>query len=454
MLARAELRVIVTASLAGLLFGFDTAVVSGVTQALRDTFALSPFGLGLAVSAALWGTLLGAATLGKPGDRFGSRDVLKFVGLLYLASSLGSAFAWNLSAFLLCRFLTGIAIGGSSILAPVYITEVAPAQRRGALVGLFQVNIVVGILVAYISNFMLDELIGGSAVWRWKLAVPSIPALGFLLLLFLIPQSPRWLASRGRLDEAKRSLTALEVTDLAGRLEGLRVSAAGGGDGSSATLSWRRHRKPILLAIGLGLFNQLSGINAILYYLRDIFDAAGFNSLSSNLQSVAVGATNLLATILALTLIDRAGRKRLLLVGSIGMALALSGVSLVMNLCSGRGLLLPLLVLFIGSFAMSQGAVIWVYLSEIFPTAVRARGQSLGSMTHWVANAVISALFPYVAAASTSLPFLFFSAMMVLQFVIVLRYFPETKGMSLEQLDRMLGEVKQDRGEPHSKTRD
>ena len=446
MFARPELRVIVTASLAGLLFGFDTAVVSGVTQALRDTFALSPVGLGLAVSSALWGTLLGAAALGQPGDRFGSRDVLKFVGLLYLASSLGSAFAWNFPTLLLCRFLTGIAIGGSSILAPVYITEVAPARRRGTLVGLFQVNIVVGILVAYISNFMLDEIVGGSAVWRWKLAIPAIPALGFLLLLFLIPQSPRWLASRRRFDEAKRSLAALGVTDPAGRLEEWKVSAPSSGDGPSAALSGRRHRKPILLAIGLGLFNQQSGINAILYYLRDIFDAAGFNSLSSNLQSVAIGATNLLATMLALTLIDRVGRKRLLLIGSIGMALALGGVSLIMRLGSGRGLLLPLLVLFIGSFAISQGAVIWVYLSEIFPTAVRARGQSLGSMTHWVTNAVISALFPYIAAASSSLPFLFFSAMMILQFLIVLRYFPETKGMSLEQLDHMLGQTTEDEG--------
>jgi sugar porter (SP) family MFS transporter len=439
VLARSQLGIIIAASLAGLLFGFDTAVISGVTQALRATFELSPAGLGLAVSSALWGTLLGALTIGKPGDRFGSRDVLKFVAVLYMAGALGCALAWNLPSFLVFRFLTGIAIGGSSVLAPVYIAEVAPARQRGALVGLFQVNIVVGILVAYVSNFVVAQAFAGPDVWRWKLAVATIPALVFLLLLFFIPQSPRWLIDKGRLAAAAASLKRLGSNDPAAAIDDIQAAATASSATSRETLSWQRHRKPILLAIGLGMFNQLSGINAILYYLGDIFSAAGFNSLSANVQSIAIGATNLCATLLALTLIDKSGRKRLLLIGSVLTALAQGGVAVVLALNTGRALLLPLLILFIASFAMSQGAVIWVYLSEIFPTAVRARGQSIGSATHWIMNALISALFPSIAAYSQSLPFVFFSAMMVLQLVLVLRYLPETKGVSLERMERAIG---------------
>jgi sugar porter (SP) family MFS transporter len=438
VLARSQLGIIITASLAGLLFGFDTAVISGVTQALRTTFLLSPAGLGMAVSSALWGTLLGALTLGKPGDRFGSRDTLKFIAALYMAGALGCALAWNLPSFLVFRFLTGIAIGGSSVLAPVYIAEVAPAQQRGALVGLFQVNIVVGILVAYVSNFFVAAALGGPDVWRWKLAVAALPACLFLLLLFFIPQSPRWLINKGRLAAAAASLRRLGSSAPEAAIEKIRTEAAAASGASRETLSWRRHRKPILLAIGLGMFNQLSGINAILYYLSDIFSAAGFNSLSSNVQSIVIGATNLCATLVALALIDRTGRKRLLLIGSIATALAQAGVAVVMALNTGRALLLPLLVLFIASFAMSQGAVIWVYLSEIFPTAVRARGQSIGSATHWIMNALVSALFPAIAAYSQSLPFVFFSVMMLLQFILVLWFLPETKGITLERMERAI----------------
>jgi sugar porter (SP) family MFS transporter len=437
MLARSQLRIIIVASLAGLLFGFDTAVISGVTQDLRIAFSLSPAALGIAVSTALWGTLFGALTMGRPGDQFGSRDVLKFIGLLYLVAALGCALAWNLPSFLLFRFLIGVAIGGSSVLAPVYIAESSPAERRGALVGLFQINIVAGILLAYISNFLVAQLLAGPEVWRWKMSVAAIPALVFLLLLFFIPQSPRWLIYRGRLADAAASLRRLGTPDPAaviGEIKAAEASAAVGSQG----LSWRRHRKLIVLALGIGMFNQLSGINAILYYLGDIFGAAGFNSLSSNLQSIAIGATNLVATIIAMTLIDRTGRKRLLLIGSVGMALAQGGVAAIMAFNSARALLLPLLVGFIASFAISQGAVIWVYLSEIFPTAVRARGQSLGSATHWIMNALISALFPAVAALSTSIPFLFFSLMMALQFVLVRWFVPETKGVALERMARAM----------------
>jgi sugar porter (SP) family MFS transporter len=433
MLARSQLRIIIVASLAGLLFGFDTAVISGVTHDLRVAFALSPAGLGIAVSTALWGTLFGALTMGRPGDRFGSREVLKFVGLLYLVAALGCALAWNLAAFLLFRFLIGVAIGGSSVLAPVYIAEASPAERRGALVGLFQINIVIGILAAYISNFVVAQLIAGPALWRCKLAVAAVPALLFLVLLFFIPQSPRWLIHRGRLPEAAASLKRLGTADAAAVIDSISAAQAASPAGPHG-LSWRRHGRLIALAIGMGMFNQLSGINAILYYLSDIFAAAGFSSLSSDLQSIVIGATNLLATIVAMTLIDRSGRKPLLLIGSVGMALAQGGVAAIMAYNSARVLLLPLLVMFIASFAISQGAVIWVYLSEIFPTPVRARGQSLGSATHWIMNALVSALFPAIAALSASIPFVFFSLMMALQFVLVLWFLPETRGVQLEQM--------------------
>jgi len=435
------LSITIVASLAGLLFGFDTAVISGVTQSLREVFHLSPASLGTAVSSALWGTLCGALFMGKLGDRFGTRDMLKLVGLFYLVSAVGCALAWNLPSFIVFRFIGGIGIGGSSVLAPVYISEIAPAQRRGALVGLFQFNIVLGILAAYLSNFALSALLPGADVWRWKLLSGAVPAAVFLSLLFVIPQSPRWLAVKGRLAEATTVLNRLGIQDAASQVSAYQRSGTLKG---SAVLSWRAYRRPIVLAISLALFNQLSGINAILYYLNDIFRAAGFSSMTADLQSVAVGAANLLATVAALAVIDRLGRKRLLLIGAVGMALALSGVSLIMATGEGRAWLLWLLIGFIASFAFSQGAVIWVYLSEIFPSAVRARGQSLGSATHWLANAVISVLFPVVAAATTALPFAFFALCMVVQFAVVWAFFPETRRATLESLSLSLDSA----GEP------
>ncbi|HEY5019649.1 MAG TPA: sugar porter family MFS transporter [Steroidobacteraceae bacterium] len=435
------LSITIVASLAGLLFGFDTAVISGVTQSLREVFHLSPATLGTAVSSALWGTLCGALFMGKLGDRFGTRDMLKLVGVFYLVSAVGCSLAWNLESFIAFRFIGGIAIGGSSVLAPVYISEIAPARRRGALVGLFQFNIVLGILTAYLSNFALSALLPGTDVWRWKLLSGAVPAAAFLSLLFVIPQSPRWLVVKDRLTEAAAVLNRLGTEDTAAQLSAYQ---RGSTSKAGSVLNWRVYRRPILLAISLALFNQLSGINAILYYLNDIFRDAGFSSMTADLQSVAVGAANLLATVAALSVIDRLGRRSLLLIGAVGMALALSGVTLIMATGQGRAWLLWLLIGFITSFAFSQGAVIWVYLSEIFPSAVRSRGQSLGSATHWFANAVISALFPVVAAATTSLPFAVFALCMVLQFGVVWAFFPETKRATLEHLSQSLESV----GEP------
>jgi sugar porter (SP) family MFS transporter len=438
MRGAAHTRVVIIASLAGLLFGFDTAVIAGITHALRELFSLSPAGLGVAVSSALWGTLLGALCIGQPGDRYGSRDMLRFIGLLYVISALGCAFAWNLQSFAACRFLAGIAIGGSSVLAPVYLAEIASAKRRGAMVGLFQLNIVGGILLAYGSNFIVARFVAGPEAWRYKIAVAALPAIVFFGLLFTIPQSPRWLAVKGRITEAEESLRRLGCADPRAELE--QIAALPGAPGSRrARVSWSRHRRPILLAVGLACFNQLSGINAILYYLGDIFAAAGFDSWSGDLQSVAVGATNLAATVLGISLLDRVGRRTLILAGSVGTALALCGVAFIMASGTGRGWLLPLLILFIASFAVSQGAVIWVYLSEIFPTDVRARGQAIGSATHWILNALIAGAFPIVAAHSKPAPFAFFACMMVLQFIAALLLMPETRGIALERMNEIMG---------------
>lgn len=423
------------ASLGGLLFGFDTAVIAGVTDALRHTFHLSAAELGAAVSAALVGTLIGALGAGPPGDRFGSRTMLYWIAGAYIVSAVGSAAAGGLAMLVAFRFIGGLAIGGSSVLAPVYIAEVSPAERRGQLVGLFQLSIVIGILAAYVSNFLIARAIDGDLAWRIKLAVAAAPALLFLLLLLRIPHSPRWLAQRGRLTEAGAAIRTLRMGDPETLLAQFTVAVTPSGP---ARLSWALHRRPILLAIALALFNQLSGINAILYYLGDIFAAAGFSAVSADLQAVAIGVANLLATLLGLAVIDRVGRKLLLLIGAIGTAAALAAVATIYTLGQGQVFLLPALILFILFFAVSQGAVIWVYLSEIFPTAVRARGQAIGSATHWGMNALLSFGFPIVAQYTQALPFWLFAAAMLVQFVIVWRYFPETRGISLERLEGTL----------------
>jgi sugar porter (SP) family MFS transporter len=432
-----HIRVVIVASLAGILFGFDTAVISGITHALREIFSLSPASLGAAVSSALWGTLLGALIAGRPGDRYGSRDMLRVIGLLYVFSAVGCALAWNLASFTLCRFVAGIAIGGSSVLAPVYLSEIAPAKRRGAVVGLFQVNIVIGILLAYGSNFCVARFVVGPDAWRYKIAMSALPAVIFFGLLFTIPHSPRWLAAKSRLAEAASSLRRLGSPDPSAELAAFAHSPEPR-DTPQPRLTWARHRRPILLAVGLACFNQFSGINAILYYLGDIFAAAGFSTWSADLQSVAIGATNLAATLVGIALLDRAGRRTLILIGSVGTALALSGVTFVMASGTARDWLLPLLILFIASFAISQGAVIWVYLSEIFPTEFRARGQAVGSATHWLLNALIAGAFPIIAAHSKAAPFAFFAGMMALQFVAALFFMPETRGIALERMNEQL----------------
>jgi sugar porter (SP) family MFS transporter len=424
-----------TAALAGLLFGFDTAVVAGVTADWRVVFNLDDAALGLTVSAAIWGTLAGALCAGLPGDRYGARNVLRVLAGFYVASAVVAALSWGLGSLVAARFVTGLAIGGSSVLAPVYIAEIAPPARRGRLVGLFQLMIVTGILVAFLSNAVVGEIASDATAWRWKLGVPALPALLFLLLLMRIPDSPRWLIARGREAEALAALEMIGVrhpkADLAAIHQGIQAEA----ETRISRLSWTLHRKPILLAILLAAFNQLAGINAILYYSNDIFAAAGYGRLSADLQTIAIGATNLVFTLIGLALIDRLGRKTLLLIGAAGMAFCLAVVAAIFWGLLPKALLIVMLVGYIAFFAPSQGAVIWVYLSEIFPTRVRARGMGVGSSTHWLMNAIIAGIFPVVARHSTGAPFLFFGAMMALQFIVVSIFFPETKGVALEKMD-------------------
>ena len=428
----------VVAALGGLLFGFDTAVIAGATSALSGFFQLTPGGLGLTVSIALWGTVVGALAAGIPGDRYGRRDSLRVTAILYLVSALGCAFAWNWSWLVCARFVGGLAIGASSVLGPMYIAEIAPAKWRGRLVGCFQFNVVAGILLAYFSNYVVGLAAPGAAEWRWKLGVSAAPAALFFVMLFLIPRSPRWMAEKGRTAEARAVLVQIGEERVDEELNDIVAAAQLERQYGQERLFSARNRFPLFLAVSIAMFNQLSGINAILYYLNDIFAKAGFTKVSGDLQAVAIGATNLLFTMIAMSIIDRVGRRTLLAIGSVGTAAALAGVAAVFWSGRHEGLLVWLLIGFIASFAFSQGSVIWVYISEVFPTAVRGKGQSLGSSTHWIMNALISWGFPIVAATSKAAPFVFFSAMMVVQLIVVLSVYPETKGVTLEDMERKL----------------
>ncbi len=432
------LKASIVGALGGLLFGFDTAVIAGTTHSLQQVFNLSDWSLGITVSIALWGTVAGALSAGLLGQHLGGRNALRLMAMLYIVSSLGCAFAWNWPALVIFRFIGGLGIGGSSVLAPVYIAELAPASLRGRLVGMFQINVVLGILLAYFSNYSIARLGLGVWEWRWQLGVAAAPALLFLVMLFGIPQSPRWLATQHRIEEARNVLTLLRSADYEAELKEIVDSIHLEQSQGSEPLFSRKLRYPIFVAITTGVFNQLAGINAILYYLPSIFMAAGFSKLSGDLQAVAIGAMNLFATLLAMTFIDKLGRKTLLLVGSAGTALCLAGVAMIFFTQRNQDWLVWILVGYIFFFA-PLGAVVWVYIGEIFPNTVRSKGQALGSSSHWIMNAIISALFPVVAKASGAYPFVFFAAMMVLQFFIVMFFYPETKGFTLEEMQHRLG---------------
>jgi sugar porter (SP) family MFS transporter len=429
----------IVGALGGLLFGFDTAVISGTTDALTRTYRLTPWELGLTVTMALIGTVLGATTSGIPGQKYGRRDSLRVMALLYLISAVGCAFAWDLWSLDFFRFIGGIGIGGSSVLGPMYIAEISPPAWRGRLVGFFQTNIVIGILLAYGSNFVIGTMHLGLNDWRYELGISGIPATLFLIALFYIPRSPRWLVMMNRESEALEVLKITGLEDPQRELAAISRSVNEDRSVAGLKLFTKSHALPIFVALTVGASCQLSGINAVLYYLSDIFRMSGANRFSSDIQSVAVGFMNLLATLLAMSVIDKFGRKKLLLTGTAGLALTLSAIAWVFQTHRHEGLMVWLLMIYIGFFAISQGAVVWVYISEVFPTNVRSKGQSLGSTSHWVFNALISLVFPIVAARSHAVPFLFFAGMMVLDFFVVLFIYPETRGRSLETLQDQLG---------------
>jgi sugar porter (SP) family MFS transporter len=428
-----------TGALGGLLFGFDTVVISGAIDALVRLYNLSPQGKGWTVAIALIGTVVGALGAGHVGQKIGGRETLRITAVLYVVSAIGSALAWNWPVLMLFRFVGGLGIGASSVLGPVYIAELAPAKWRGRLVGAFQFNVVFGILAAYTSNYLIRTLHLGSLEWRWQVGVAALPALGFLALLFGIPRSPRWSASKGRNDEALAVLKLMgdpnpeaELADIQSALAEEHATA------HEPVFQWK-YRYPLFLAISIGAFNQLAGINSILYYLNSIFASAGFSQISGDQQAIAIGFTNLVFTIVGMSVIDKLGRKTLLLIGAAGTASCLAAVSWLFATNSHPGALVWVLITYIAFFALSQGAVIWVYIGEVFPNAVRSKGQGVGNASHWFMNTAIQLAFPMVVAQiGRSAPFTFFAVMTAVQFVVVLLVYPETKGQTLEALQRRL----------------
>ena len=429
------------AALGGLLFGFDTAVISGTTDALRAKFSLNDNLLGFTVASALIGTIIGSIGAGRPADAIGRRSALALLGVLYFVSAIGCAFSWDWWSFLAFRLLGGLAVGGASVVSPLYISEISPAYYRGRMVAVTQFNVVFGILLAYLSNYLIGGLHLGAREWRWMFGVEAVPALLFFLLIFLTPRSPRWLVARGRLDEARTVLQRCG-TDTGGVEEEIReIQQSMDLEHHSLREPFycRRYLKPIMLAVAIGAFNQLSGINAVLYYTPSIFKMAGAGVESALGQSVIVGFTMLVFTILAMVIIDHFGRRKLMIVGSIGYIVGLVGAAYAFYAEVEGSLLLVSLLVFIAAHGFGQGAVIWVFISEIFPNRVRARGQALGSFTHWSMNAVISWTFPIIAASAGWMAFGFYALCMVGQLVWVLMVMPETKGVSLEKIQESLG---------------
>jgi len=475
----------IIAALGGLLFGFDTAVISGTEGWLEKVYELDKFWLGFTVASALIGTIVGAVAAGRPADVLGRRATLFGLAVLYFVSAVGCAFAWDWYSLLFFRFLGGLGVGGASVVSPMYIAELSPARLRGRLVAVTQFNIVLGILLAFFSNFLIKQLDLGAVEWRWMFGVEAFPAAAFFFLLFLVPRSPRWLVAQGQMDEARSVLSkaGTDTGDVETELEEIQRSLRFEREALREPFFQRKYSKPILLAFAIAMFNQLSGINAILYYAPRIFAMSGAGENAAFFQAVAVGFTNLIFTILAMAVIDRLGRKNLMIVGSIGYILSLGAVAATFYVCSaefaavadateslqnaekaaggavtpavteaeatleaamagaatGGTVVLVSLMVFIASHAFGQGAVIWVFISEIFPNRVRARGQGLGSLTHWAFNAAISWTFPVIAAASGAHVFAFYAAMMVLQLIWVLTVMPETKNISLEEMQKRLG---------------
>lgn len=430
----------VVSALAGFLFGFDTVVISGAEKTIQALWGLSPAMHGLAMGAALWGTVLGSLLGSWPTDRFGRKQTLLWIGVLFLVGSLWSAFAHGVYGFMIARFIGGIAIGVSTVAAPLYISEISPPESRGRLAGMFQFNIVFGILVAFVSNSLLSSM--GESSWRWMLGIMALPSVLYTVACFMIPESPRWLLSRK--GDRARGIAVLKLispdvsaAEIEARADAMTAANA---DTSDAQGFWRSGmRRPILIAILVAFFNQLSGINAILYFAPRIFELTGLAQKAALLQSVGIGVTNLIFTFVGLWLIDRLGRRTLLYIGSFGYIASLG--SCAWAFFTGHFAIVPACIFaFIAAHAVGQGAVIWVLISEIFPDKSRAKGQSLGSFTHWIFAALLTTFFPkMVTAFPPGYVFLFFCFMMVLQLAWVKLMVPETKGRSLEEIQRDLG---------------
>jgi sugar porter (SP) family MFS transporter len=431
----------ITAALAGFLFGFDTVVISGADKKLQSLWQTSDAFHGAVVMAmALWGTVVGAIFGGIPTNKIGRKKTLIWIGVLYTVSAIGSAMAHDPITFSFFRFIGGLGVGASTIAAPAYISEIAPANKRGKLVSLYQFNIVFGMLIAFLSNYLLNNL--GENAWRWMMGVEAIPALIYTLFVFTVPKSPRWLLTKFRKEEAKVVLELInpntEVDKLIFEIDQEMKNTVPG-----ENIFMKKYRYPLLLAFFIAFFNQFSGINALLYYAPRIFEVAGLGESTALLSSIGIGVTMVIFTLLGVFLIDRIGRKKLMLFGSIGYIISLS-----LTACSffydWGGLTVPIfLFLFIAAHGMGQGTVIWVFISEIFPNHLRGSGQSFGSSVHWLLAAVIPSLVPLLfATIGAGTVFAFFAFMMVLQLLFVIFIMPETKGISLENIGKSLSKVK------------
>ncbi len=422
----------ITVALGGFLFGMDVAVISGAEQVIQKLWGLSDLMHGTAIAIALYGTVLGALTGGYPANKYGRKKTLFWIGILFLVSSIGAAIANDVNTFMIFRFTGGFAIGASSVVAPIYISEIAPPKYRGRMVIAFQLNIVAGILFAYVSNYLLQG-VGGSNDWRWMLGVVAIPSLLFSVFILFTPESPRWLLINKNDEAGARkvfNLSGAPADEIIHEIKNATVQ-------KKEPLFSGKFNKLILLAFLIAFFNQLSGINAIIYFAPRVFEMAGLAKSSAFLSSAGIGIINLLFTLLGWYFIDRLGRKTLMYIGSIGYIISLSLMALSFSGAIDGGITW-FTFLFIAAHAIGQGAVIWVFISEIFPNSVRAAGMSLGSLTHWVFAAVISQIFPMVAQSPSVGPvkiFGFFAVMMVLQLLFVWKLMPETKGVSLEKMD-------------------
>ena len=427
----------ISAALAGFLFGFDTVVISGADKQLQELWNTSDAFHGSVVMAmALWGTVVGAIFGGIPTNKWGRKNTLLIIGILYFISALGSGLVNDPISFAFFRFLGGLGVGASTIAAPAYVSEISPADKRGRLVSLYQFNIVLGILIAFLSNYLLRNT--GAQPWRWMIGIEALPALIYILFVLFIPRSPRWLISKGRIDEAEKVLNTINP-NIDSRTKMNEIQELDAKEITGENIFLKKYRFPLILAFLIAFFNQLSGINAFLYYAPRIFESAGLGESTALLSSIGIGAVNLLFTLLGVFLIDRLGRKQLLLYGSIGYIISLSLVAAAFFLNWG-GIWVPVfLFLFIASHAIGQGAVIWVFISEIFPNRLRASGQAFGSSTHWVLAAIIPSSIPFLfSTIGPGYVFAFFAFMMVLQLVFVIFMMPETKGKSLEELSEEL----------------